>query len=75
MCLRLLFSLNSKEMVKMRLLAIWIGQRLSFKIAKNIDISYTERDFETERIHLKWVCGDAKTFKSFFLETILISKL
>ena len=32
--LRLLFSLKPTEMAKMRLLAIWIDQRQSFKIAK-----------------------------------------
>ena len=39
------------------------------------DISYTERDFETEKFHRKWDWGGAKTFKSFFLETIFMSKL
>ena len=52
-----------------RLLAIWIDQRKSFKIAKTYcDISYTERDFKTEKFHRKctgW--GDAKTFKLNFL--------
>ena len=39
-------------MAKMRLLAIWIDQRQSFKIAtENCDISYTERVFETEKFH------------------------
>ena len=46
--LRLLFSLKSKEMAKMRLLAIWIDQR-----KKYCDISYTERGFETEKFHWK----------------------
>ena len=34
--LRLLFSLKPKEMAKMRLLAIWIDQRQSFKSEKKI---------------------------------------
>ena len=33
---------------------------------KNCDISYTERDFETEKLHRKWAWGSTKTFKSFF---------
>ena len=42
---------------------------------KYCDISYTQGDFETERFHRKWVWRGAKTFKSFFLESIFISKL
>ena len=34
--LRLLFSLKPKEMAKMRLLAIWVDQKYSFKSAKKI---------------------------------------
>ena len=48
---------------------------LSISEKKYCDISYTERDFETETFHRKWVWGDAKTFKSFFLETNFMSKL
>ena len=47
--LRSLFSLKPKKMAKMRLLAVWIDQRQSFKIAKKTyDVSYTERYFETK---------------------------
>ena len=42
---------------------------------KYCDISYTEGDFETEIFHRKWVWGDAKIFKCFFLETNFMSKL
>ena len=42
---------------------------------KNCDISYTERDFETEKWRRKWASGDAKTFlKNLFLETIFMSE-
>ena len=46
--LRLLFSLKPKEMAKMRFLAL--KQR-----KKYCDISYTQRDFETEIFYRKWV--------------------
>ena len=51
--LRLLFSLKPKEMemAKMRLLAICIGQRQSFKIAKKyIVISYTQNEILKQKI-------------------------
>ena len=49
-----------------------VKSKVKFKIAgKKCDISYTEQDFETEKLHREWAWGDGKTFKSFFLETIL----
>ena len=49
--------------------------KLSISKKTYCDISYTERDFETEKFDRKWVWGGAKTFKSFLLETIFMSKL
>ena len=58
----------------MRLLAIWYRSEVNLaNNEKKCDISYTERDFETEKCHRKWARGDAKTFKSFFLDTVLMS--
>ena len=54
------------------MLAIWIDQKYSFKIAKK---KYVIQDFETEKLHWKWAGGGAKTFKWFFLETIFMPKL
>ena len=41
-----------------------------YKIAEKCVVSYAELDFETEKFHQNWAWGDAKSFKSLFLETI-----
>ena len=64
--LRLLFSLKPTEMAKMRLLAIWIDQRQSFKIAKKKLWYHAERDFWYKKI-----LSENFTFKSFFSRLFL----
>ena len=60
----------------MRLLAICIGQRQSFKIAekKYCYILYTERDFETENFTGSGLEGTPKLLKVFYVKTMRHSR-
>ena len=61
----------------MRFLAIWIDQRQSFKIAGENVISQLKKDILNQKHFSESGLeeSDAKTFKSYFLETIFMSKL